>query len=96
VVAGAGPRARLYCVYGEEAIEGVGVSESALPGSPAESSTWSMSLPCPVEDLSWVRASLERLSSRITARDMAETSLPEPDDEMAEKATINVESFLRP
>lgn len=97
VVAGDGPRARLYCVYGEEAIEGAKVNEAALPGSPAESSTWTVSLPCPAQDLSWVEASLKQLSSRITARDMSEMLLAEPDSEAsAAEASINFESFLRP
>jgi hypothetical protein len=97
VVAGEGPRVRLYCVYGAEAIEGVGVNEAALSSSPAESEAWSMSLPCPPDDLSWVQVSLKRHSSRITARDMAETSPSEPEEETpASAASINLESFLRP
>lgn len=97
VVAGKGPRVRLYCVYGEEAIEGHNVDETALPDSPAESNSWSLSLPCPADDLPWVQSSLKRLSSRVTARDMADPSPPEPDDATtATKASINVESFLRP
>lgn len=97
VVAGNGPRVRLYCVYGEDAIEGANVNEAALPNSPAESEIWTMSLPCPADDLSWVQASLYRLSSRVTARDLAETAPAEPEEEpAASKASINVESFLRP
>jgi hypothetical protein len=97
VVAGDGPRVRLYCVYGEQAIEGASVNEAALPGSPAESAGWTVSLPCPVDDLAWVRASLEGLSSRITARDMDETSSPETAGETSSaKAAIDLESFFRP
>lgn len=97
VVAGDGPRVRLYCLYGEKAIEGTGLNEAPLPNSPAESDTWTVSLPCPRDDLSWIQDSLKRLSSRITARDMAETLPSEPDDQTtAEQASINLESFLRP
>jgi hypothetical protein len=97
VVAGEGPRIRVYCVYGEDAIEGARVNEADLVSSPAGSSTWTVSLPCPAEDLSWVQASLERISSRITARDMGEAPLSETDDEPgAAKASINQESFLKP
>lgn len=97
VVTGNGPHIRLYCVYGERAIEGDGVNEAALPSSPAESETWAMSLPCPADDLSWVTASLERHSSRITARDLAETSPPDTEEKgSASMASINQESFLRP
>jgi len=96
VVVGDGPRIRLYCVYGEEAIEGDAVNEAAIPASPAESDTWAMSLPCPAEDLLWVQASLKRLSSRVTARDLAETSPPEPERKAASAVSINRESFLSP
>jgi hypothetical protein len=96
VVAGDGPRLRLYCVYGEDAIEGVKVNEASLPNSPAESSAWTVSLPCPGDDLAWVQTSLKQLSARVTARDAAETPMPEPDDETTgANATINAESFLR-
>jgi hypothetical protein len=60
-----------------------------------------MSLPCPPEDLSWVRSALARVSTHITARDMAETGPPAelPQDESQAKTasnTINREAFLRP
>ena len=32
---------------------------------------WSISLPCPKDDLAWVGRALKAKSSRITARDMA-------------------------
>src|SRR5688572_30314849 len=44
IVWGDGPRIRVYCIYGEEAIEGAGANEAALPDSPAESGTWFASL----------------------------------------------------
>lgn len=97
IVAGDGPQLRIYCVYGEEAVAGDQANEAALPASPAEKGAWTMSLPCPTDDLNWVRASLKKRSTRITARDVAETALPEPEEETrASNATINVESFLRP
>lgn len=97
VVTGNGPRIRLYCVYGDEAVEGEGVNEAALPNSPAEAENWAMSLPCPADDLSWVNASLKRHSSRVTARDLAETSPPDTEEKTsASEASINLESFLRP
>jgi len=96
VVTGDGPRIRLYCVYGEEAIEGEGVNEAALPDSPAESDTWSLSLPCPADDLSWVQANLKQHSSRVTARDLAEASPPETEKMADLEASVNMDSFLRP
>jgi hypothetical protein len=101
IVTGDGPRVRLYCLYGEDAIEGSKTNEATIPGSPAETGdAWKMSLPCPSDDLEWVRASLKKRSGRVTARDMSETSLAEVIDEDASTsssaATINMESFLKP
>lgn len=101
IVTGDGPRVRIYCLYGDDALEGSKTNEATIPGSPAENGdAWKMSLPCPSDDLEWVRASLKKRSTRVTARDMSETSLPEEADEdattSASAATINMESFLRP
>jgi hypothetical protein len=101
IVTGDGPRVRLYCLYGEDAIEGSQTNEATIPGSSAETGdAWKMSLPCPSDDLEWVRASLKKRSGRVTARDMSETSLAEVIDEDASTsssaATINMESFLKP
>jgi hypothetical protein len=99
VMWGEGPRVRVYCIYGEEAIEGVSANETALPDSPAESSAWSASLPCPADDLSWVQAQLARLSSRITARDASETETVGTDssgEAAASVPKISKEAFLKP
>lgn len=96
IVAGDGPRLRIYCVYGEDAVAGDQANEAALAASPAEKGEWTMSLPCSADDLDWVRASLKKRSSRVTARDLAVTTLVEADAESeGSSATINVESFLR-
>jgi hypothetical protein len=101
IASGDGPRVRVYCVYGDDAIEGSKVSEAAIAGSPVDQDEgWKISLPCGSDDLEWVRASLKKRSAWITARDVSETQLPEEaGDENARSAnavTINVESFLRP
>ncbi len=99
VVWGDGPRIRVYCVYGEPAIEGTSANEAALPDSPAESGTWWASLPCPAEDLAWVQGQLARHSSRITARDAAETESGSTDsasEAASSAARINREAFFRP
>lgn len=100
IVHGSGSRVRIYCLYGVDAIEGEKTNETAIPNSPIENgSDWKMSLPCPVDDLEWVRASLKKRSSHVTARDLGETGLPGDDEEdpsASRAATINVESFLRP
>lgn len=89
-----GPRTRIRCVYDEDAIDGTNVNENPLGFDPLEGD-WHVSLPCPADDLAWVQASLARQSSRITARDLAETH------KTADEATasagafeIDVEGFL--
>lgn len=80
VVYGSGPRVRLYCLYGDKAISGDGASESALAFIPTEGD-WRMSLPCPAEDLDWVRDALKKKSSRIMARDVDEDVESDGDSE---------------
>ncbi len=72
VVYGSGPRIRLYCLYGEEAISGDNASETAFAFNPTDGD-WQMSLPCPEEDIGWVIETLRKKTSRITARNMYET-----------------------
>lgn len=94
VVYGAGPRIRIYCLYGESAILGEDANESNLTTS-AVDGEWSMSLPCSPDDLAWVQAALKKLSSRVTARDL---NTPVDDDKTNESgkfAGVNVEAFLR-
>lgn len=97
VVYGSGPRLRIYCLYGDNAIEGDNVSEGALTYVPTEGD-WRMSLPCPEEELEWVQKSL-RSSARVSARDEDE----DVDDEKSEDRgvrgvgapTVNLDAFLR-
>lgn len=97
VVTGTGPRVRVYCVYGEDAIEGSRINEATLAQPPTQSTEWQVSLPCLRDDLPWVQAALKKLSSRITARDVSEGISTESNLTAPEKvATINREAFLRP
>jgi hypothetical protein len=97
VVYGSGPRLRMYCLYGDDAIEGDNVAEGALTYVPTEGD-WRMSLPCPEEELEWVQTSL-RSSARVSARHEDE----EVDDEKSEDRatgsegapTVNLDAFLR-
>jgi hypothetical protein len=99
VVHGVGPRLRVYCLYDEEAILGEGASEEPLGWCPTDGE-WAMSLPCPPEDLQWVAAALARVSTRVTARDLAEAA-PSGTREQARAANselgpVDLEAFLRP
>ena len=94
VVYGSGPRIRIYCLYGEDAIVGDGANESELASNPT-SEDWTVSLPCPEDDLEWVQNALNKRSKRITAWEM---NTPVEDDEAntnRKSASISKEAFLR-
>jgi hypothetical protein len=97
VVYGSGPRLRIYCLYGDEAIEGDNVSEGALTYVPTEGD-WRMSLPCPEEELEWVQKSL-RSYTRVSARDEDEDVGDEKSEDRSARGegapTVNLDAFLR-
>ena len=72
VIYGTGPQIRVYCVFGDDAITGGGVNESALRDDPTDGD-WRMSIPCLKEDLEWMQKKLESLSTRVTARAVGES-----------------------
>jgi hypothetical protein len=95
IVFGNGPRLRIYCLYGEDAVVGDDKDESDLSWNPTEGD-WKMRLPCGSEDLEWVQKALGQSSSRITAYDpAAEEEEPEnkSSSATAQKLTINTEVF---
>lgn len=85
VVHGAGPRVRVYALYGEDAIEGEGANESPLSFVPTDGD-WRMSIPCLPDDLLWVQRSLAASSTRVTARSVGE-ALGEEEEEEDRKST---------
>ena len=93
---GSGPRVRVYCLYGEDAISGETANEAALASCPTEGE-WRMSLPCPAEDLEWVQKALSARSTRITARDMMAPVDTEAEETAAQRlVVVDKEAFLRP
>lgn len=98
VMRGKGPRIRLYCLHDEEAISGDNASEAALATVPTEDD-WKLSLPCPIDDLSWVQAALKQKSTRITARDLSEPVTDDEEESKSDSASnsiaINREAFFR-
>jgi hypothetical protein len=62
-----GPRTRIYCIYDDDAIEGLDANEDALGFDPLKGD-WRISLPCLADDLAWVQAALKKHGDRITAR----------------------------
>jgi hypothetical protein len=97
VAYGSGPRLRIYCLFGDDAIEGDNVSEGALTYVPTEGD-WRMSLPCPEEELGWVQKSL-RSSTRVSARDEDEDVGDEKSEDRSARGegvpTVNLDAFLR-
>jgi hypothetical protein len=98
VVYGAGPRVRVYCLYDEEAVAGDRANEQKLPESPTDGD-WAMSLPCPAEDLPWVKEALAKKSNRVTARKLSEAVEANAgwrEGKGGSAVTIDKEAFFRP
>ncbi len=96
IVHGNGPRVRIYCLHGTDAMVGDDANEQALGFHPT-AGDWKMSLPCPAEDLQWVQEELSTISTRIAARDATEKAKVEKERTKvaSNEATIDVEEFLR-
>ena len=90
-----GPRTRVYCLYDEDAIDGSDAKEDALGFDPLKGD-WSVSLPCPADDLEWVLRALKAKSPRISARDQTAT-LGESEKAAAQSQglSLNVDAFLK-
>ena len=82
VVWGSGPRIRIYCRYGDDAITGDGANENSFAQLPTDGE-WNMSLPANEEDLNWIRSTLKSngvqhvvvrdLSQQVEEEDVKET-----------------------
>lgn len=92
-----GPRTRIYCLYDDEALA-VGDEKEDRLGHDALKGDWTVSLPCPVDDLAWVQRALKAKSSRITARDMTQSLGSESSGSQAatdSAFTVDVDRFLK-
>lgn len=90
VVYGAGPRVRIYGLYGDDAIEGDGANESPLTFVPTDGD-WRVSLPCLAEDLEWVQRNLKSVSSRVFARSLGEPLVEDADQAENSKSSSSDE-----
>lgn len=95
LVYGGGPRVRIYCLYGDEAITGENANEDNFVSSPVEGD-WVMSLPAPEADMKWVQAALKEKSTRITVRELG-TDVEEREDKSTSERSVNIdrEAFFR-
>lgn len=66
VVISQGPRLRVYCLYGDDAISGDKRKEEALSWKPIEGE-WKAYLPCTEEDFDWIKTALATKSPRFFA-----------------------------
>jgi len=98
VVAGSGPRLRIYGLYGEDSVVGEDADEAALTWDPTEGD-WKLWFPAPREDLEWVRQELGKRGVRIAAYEL-EKGDPEGDAARPEgrgaNLSVDVEVFKRP
>ncbi|MDX1016391.1 hypothetical protein GOL25_25950 [Sinorhizobium medicae] len=88
-----GPRTRIYCLYDDDAIDGSDSKEDTLGYDPLKGD-WKISLPCLADDLDWVGTSLKKHSTRITARDSAETTGSKTAKTDAQAFVIDPKGFL--
>ena len=100
VMFGGGPRVRVYCAYGDDALLGSGVNEDAVRQS-VTGDGWRLSLPCDADDHDWIRRKLESLSSRVTARKAGEDAPSAERDQSSASsqqgaATLNLGEFFKP
>lgn len=93
-----GTRTRIYCLYGENALDDSEANEDKLTYD-ALKGDWSISLPCIEDDLEWVQKELSNLSKRITARNMSEKTIEKSDNSESssrDSFVVNMEAFLKP
>jgi hypothetical protein len=90
-----GPRTRIYCLFGDDAIEGTDANEELISHDPL-AGDWKMSLPCSKDDLTWVQSALKNHSNRITARDLETTVESEQSQNRTQTTslTVDLKGFL--
>ncbi len=93
IVYGGGPRAHIYCVYGEDSVTNEGVEEDTFSKSPTGAG-WRMSIPVPKEDLAWSQRNLKATSTRVTARALGEDLGEGADTVRRSDAAIDMQEFL--
>jgi hypothetical protein len=81
VVKNEGPRLRVYCLYGEDAISGDDKNEDSLTWNPTEKE-WHVFLPCVAEELDEAAKSLKAKSIKFSVYNIDKGI---PDDEAASK-----------
>lgn len=92
-VIGAGPRLRIYCIYGEDAI-GDDVSEDSSNWNIFSSGDWQIHFPVPKEELEWARKTLKGISSKFEAYEAGEAiSDTRAESNSAAPLSINIQKL---
>lgn len=98
IIFGNGPRLRVYCVYGENAVTGENCDEDALSWVPADGD-WNLHIPCEPDEIGWMTDAL-KAHPRVAAYDIStgEPASDEQDEKSRSNARdikIDVEKFKR-
>lgn len=93
IFTGKGPRTRIYCVYGEDALLDENCNEEPLVQKPT-AEDWHMYLPYTKEDWTWVSESLSAVSNFITIYDKDKELDTEKGTDETASLTIDTSSFL--
>lgn len=98
VVVSKGPRLRIYCLYGEDAISGEDQNEEPLSWKPTEEE-WHVFLPCAADEIKEIKKALKSKSNKFSAYDV-DVGLPEDATDHMEnsdsaKASIDFAAFRK-
>ena len=94
VITGSGPRVKIYCQYGEDALDSECCNETPLAQKPMINE-WKLYVPCASEDLEWLSLALKNISSSVIAYDKtAEPDIPVEKTYDQKGLTLNKENFL--
>ena len=93
VVTGNGPRLRIYCLYGEDALSGENSNEEPLVTSPF-SENWHLYIPCKSGDISWVNNLLSSVSSNVTVYEVGKDLNLSEENKNSQALSINMEGFV--
>lgn len=89
VIKGSGPRLRVYCLYGDDAIDGAEKSEDSLVAAPC-AGAWIGYLPCSEKELATMKKLLAAKTSRFELYD-PQVGLPEDDARTVQKAGLSID-----